>query len=146
MFVNAGPVPAAGGGSTLYNCDIHEPLVENGENKTPLLSFMYNWVANPSWRRLLMSFVAFARSRALLREGTRIAARMAIIAITTITSIRVNAGGTIVGHVIVGVKRHDIRFDSRVKAKRGASRRKFACGRIRPVAELLDKTLVVSCM
>jgi hypothetical protein len=33
-----------------------------------------------------------------------------------------------------------------MKAKKGAWWRKFACGRIRPVAELLDKATGILCM
>src|SRR6266481_1271336 len=41
-----------------------------------------------------MSFVTFARSRALLRAGTKIAARMPMAAITTSNSMRVKAWAT----------------------------------------------------
>jgi hypothetical protein len=33
-----------------------------------------------------------------------------------------------------------------MKAEKGAVRRKFTCGRIRPLAELLDKATVILCM
>ena len=55
----------------------------------------------PIWRRLLMSFVAFARSRALLRAGMRIAASPIMIAITTSNSIRVKARSTGGGELLV---------------------------------------------
>src|SRR5262245_55610940 len=42
-----------------FSCVIHAVAVEH---TTPLLSFMYNCVADPIWRRLLKSFVTFARS------------------------------------------------------------------------------------
>ena len=47
----------------------------------------------PSWRRLLMSFVAFALSIARVRAGTASAAMIAMIPITTSNSINVNARG-----------------------------------------------------
>src|SRR5438309_2162971 len=88
----------AAGLSALYNCDIHEPFIEK---RTPLLSFMYICVAAPIWRRLLRSFVTFARSRALLRAGTMIAARMKMVANTTSNSISVKARSTGGGELLV---------------------------------------------
>ena len=88
----------AAGLSALYNCDIHEPVVEK---RTPLLSFMYICVAAPIWRRLLKSFVTFARSRALLTAGTRNAARILMVAITTSNSISVKARSTGGGELLV---------------------------------------------
>src|SRR5437762_10272562 len=68
---------------------------------------MYIWVAVPIWRRLLMSFTIFARSRALLRDGIAIAARIVIIAITTSNSSRVKARSTGGGELLamdIGVR------------------------------------------
>jgi hypothetical protein len=45
----------------------------------------------PIWRRLLISFVALARSIALVYAGTASAATMAMTAITTSNSTRVKA-------------------------------------------------------
>jgi hypothetical protein len=81
----------AAGLSALYNCDIHEEVVEN---RMPLLSFMYICVASPIWRRLLRSLVAFALSRTLLKAGTTSAAKMAMVAITMSNSITVKARST----------------------------------------------------
>src|SRR2546426_10963872 len=50
---------------------------------------MYMNVAVAYWRRLLMQLAWRAFSRAWAKTGNRIAARMAIIAITTSSSIRV---------------------------------------------------------
>jgi len=87
---------------------------------------------SPIWRRLLMSFVTFARSKTLVRAGTAMPRRIAMVAITTSSSIRVNAG-TIVGHVfclnVIGTI-----FALTPEWKRKAS------------ARLLDKTLALLCM
>ena len=71
------------------NCNIHVDVAEPGN--TPSLSFMYICVAAPIWRRLLVSFAAFARSRTLVKTGMAIAARMPSVTITTSNSIRVKA-------------------------------------------------------
>src|SRR6266480_7631688 len=88
----------AAGLSALYNPDIHEPVVEN---RTPLLSFMYICVASAIWRRLLRSFVTFARSKTLLKTGVAIAKRIMIVAITTSNSMRVKARSTGGGELLV---------------------------------------------
>src|ERR1041385_2253088 len=54
----------------------------------------------PICRILLMSFVAFARSKALERAGTAKASRMPIPAITTSSSIRVKARSTWGGELL----------------------------------------------
>src|SRR6266487_2991308 len=59
--------------------------------RTLSLSLRYVCIAMPIWRRLLKSFVTFARSRALLKAGTAIPTRMAMIAITTSISMSVKA-------------------------------------------------------
>src|SRR5437899_11764988 len=79
--------------------------------RIPSLSLRYVCMRMPIWRRLLMSFVAFALSRALLRDGMRIAASPIMIAITTSTSIRVKALSTGGGELLVmilGLGAHDI--------------------------------------
>src|SRR5207247_10198625 len=53
-------------------------------------SWQYIVIAVPSWRALLRHWVDRAFSRACAKTGKRMAARMAIIAITTRSSISVN--------------------------------------------------------
>src|SRR5260370_15002098 len=72
--------------SFAYNCDIQEVA---GENKTPLLSFMYSCVTTPIRRRLFMSLRAFARSCTPIKTGYAIVLRMAMAAITVSNSINV---------------------------------------------------------
>src|ERR1700756_4810340 len=98
----------------------------------------------PIWRRLLVSFVAFARSRAAAKAGIATAARMKMIAIVTSNSIRVKARLKRLGELLaidLVVRRARYCASVASESKKGVSRRKFACGRIRPVAELLDKVL-----
>src|SRR5437016_11204783 len=55
------------------------------------LSLRYVCIASPIWRRLLMSFVAFARSITPEETETASAPRMMMIAVTTSNSISVKA-------------------------------------------------------
>ena len=69
-----------------HPCSVADP------GKTPLLSFMYICVADPIWRRLLRSFVTFARSKTLVKAGIGNCHQDArSVAITTINSMRVKA-------------------------------------------------------
>ena len=68
-----------------------------------------------------MSFVAFALSRALLRDGIAIAASTTMIAITISTSIRVKAlltGGGELLVMILWLGAHDIALGREAKAKK----------------------------
>src|SRR5438067_2451922 len=56
-----------------------------------LLSFRYMTVEMPSWRRLLRQAACWALALARARAGNSIAARIAMIAITTRSSIKVKA-------------------------------------------------------
>ena len=112
----------AAGLSALYNCDIHEDVVEN---RTPLLSFMYICVAAPIWRRLLRSFVALARSNTPLKTGRAIETRIVIIAITTSNSISVKArstGGGELSGMILSFAAHDIALGQGAKGKKSRKR------------------------
>src|SRR5438132_4056349 len=106
-----------------FSCVIHELPVEN---RTPLLSFMYICVADPIWRRLLRSFVAFARSKTPLKAGRAIETRIVIVAITTSNSISVKArltwGGELLG-MILSFAAHDIALRQGAKDKREAKKR-----------------------
>src|SRR5262245_57843795 len=118
------------------NCDIHVTVADPGN--TPLLSFMYICVAAPIWRRLLVSFVAFALSKVLVKAGTTSAASMVTVAITTSNSIRVKArskgGGELLIMDFVGLGRMILRLSRERKAKRGEK------------ARLLDKAFGILCM
>src|SRR6516164_5531658 len=81
---------------------------------------MYICVAAPTWRRLLVSFVAFALSKALVKAGITIAAKMAIIAITTSNSVKVKARGTAGGELLAMMMMlgaHDIALRRGAKVK-----------------------------
>src|SRR5882724_10736 len=59
----------------------------------PPLSSGYIFQARASWRRLFMQWAPRAFCFALARDGRSMAARMAMMAMTTSNSIRVKAGG-----------------------------------------------------
>src|SRR5208282_2061673 len=57
------------------------------------LSCAYIVMPRPSWRKLFRHLVRWARSLELARAGKSMAARMAMTAMTTNSSISVNPGG-----------------------------------------------------
>ena len=109
----------AAGLLALYNCDIHEPVVEN---KTPLLSFMYIWVPKAIWRKLLMSFAPFARSEILTKAGYVNDIMIPMTPKTTIISIRVKARsagrGELLAMDVGGLPAHHIAHRGQAKAKK----------------------------
>src|SRR6186997_2810510 len=98
---------------------------------------MYICVPIAIWRRLLISFVAFARCEIVVYTGYVNDIMIAITPRTTIISIRVNAhllGG---GELLLmdgEVTAHHIAHKRRAKAKRTAK------------ARLLDKGFCIRCM
>src|SRR2546430_15136603 len=92
--------------------------------RMPSLSLRYVCVRRAICRRLLRSFVTFARSRTLLKAGTAIAARIMMVAITTSNSIRAKARENFlfIGGISLG-KRHDIRFEAGGRAEKRRKRK-----------------------